>query len=72
MKEVLTCSIQSVEGGHSITVKHPEMAIVTGQQAGLTGSDHVIPHNITTEEGERGEAERRKSIQRNGEGEIYM
>lgn len=45
---VLTCGIQSVESGHSIAVKHPKMAIVTGEQAGFTGGHNMVAHNITT------------------------
>lgn len=45
---ILTCGIQSVESGHSITVKHPKMAIVTGEQAGFTGGHNMVAHNITT------------------------
>lgn len=45
---ILTCGIQSVEGGHSIAVKHPKMAIVTGEQAGFTGGHNMVAHNITT------------------------
>lgn len=48
---LLTCHIQSVESRHSLAVEHPEMAIVTGEQAGFTGGHHVIAHNITTERG---------------------
>lgn len=45
---ILTCGIQSVESGHSIAVKHPKMAIVTGEQAGFTGGHNMVAHNITT------------------------
>lgn len=44
-----TCCIQSIDGWHSLTVKHPEVSIVAGEQAGLTRSNHVISHNIPTE-----------------------
>lgn len=53
---ILTCRIQSVESGHSITVKHPKMAIVTGEQAGFTWGHNMVAHNITTgREGENKE-----------------
>lgn len=45
---ILTCGIQSVESGHSIAVKHPKMAIVTGEQARFTGGHNMVAHNITT------------------------
>ena len=47
----LTCGIQPVESGHGITVKHPEVAIVTGQQAGLARCHNVIPDNVATRGG---------------------
>lgn len=48
-----TCCIQSIDGGHSLTVKHPEVSIVAGEQAGLTRGNHMISHNISTECAER-------------------
>ena len=50
---LLTCGIQPVESGHGITVKHPEVAIVTGQQAGLARCHNVIPNNVATRGGAR-------------------
>lgn len=53
---ILTCGIQSVESGNSIAVKHPKMAIVTGEQAEFTGGHNMVAHNITTgREGENKE-----------------
>lgn len=48
---MLTCRIQSVEGRYSIAVEHPEMAVVTGEQAGFTRGDNMIAHNITAGRG---------------------
>lgn len=45
---ILTCCIQSVESRYSIAIEHPEMAVVTGKQAGFTGGHNVIAHNVTT------------------------
>lgn len=46
-----TCRIQSVKSRYSITVEHPEMAVVTGKQAGFTRGHNMIPHNIATRRG---------------------
>lgn len=44
---VLTCRIKSIESRHSVTVEHPEMAVVARKQAGFTGSYHMIAYNVT-------------------------
>lgn len=56
---ILTCCIQSVESRNSIAIEHPEMAVVTGKQAGFTGGHNMIAHNVTTVRGRR-EGERIK------------
>jgi len=48
-----TCCIQSIDGGHSFTVEHPEVTIVAGEQTGLAWGHHMISHNIPTECAER-------------------
>lgn len=47
-EQIQTCCIQSVESWNSITIEHPEMSVVTGEQAGFTGGNNMIAHNITT------------------------
>lgn len=54
---ILTCRIQSVESRYSIAVEHPEMAVVTGKQAGFTGGHNMIAHNITTGRGRENKEE---------------
>lgn len=63
----MTCRIQSVESRYSITIEHPEMAVVTGKQAGFTGGHNMIAHNITTgrereEGGREGENKEEMSV----------
>lgn len=54
---LLTCRIKSIESRYSVTVEHPEMAIVAREQAGFTGSYHMIAYNVTA--GSRTEGEQR-------------
>lgn len=52
---ILTCRIQSVESRYSIAVEHPEMAVVTGEQAGFTGGHNMVAHSITAGRGNKEE-----------------
>lgn len=46
---IFTCLIQSFNGRNSAGVKHPEMAVVTGTNTGLTWKSYMVSDNISAE-----------------------
>ena len=46
---ISTCLIQSFDRRNSTGVKHPEMAVVTGTNTGLTWKSYMVSDNISAE-----------------------
>lgn len=44
----LTRRVQSVDAKDCLAMKHPEVAVIAGQQARFAGRNHVITNNVTT------------------------
>lgn len=47
--QIFTCLIQSFDRRNSTGVKHPEMAVVTGTNTGLTWKSYMVSDNISAE-----------------------
>lgn len=55
METLLTCAIQSLCSQDVRCVEHPQVAVVTGTEAGLTRQGHMVAHHTAAGGGKEGE-----------------